>query len=308
MPALKLRQDLVRTIPYVGARGNQQCVYWDEALECFGLRVYPSGRRVYVCSYRVNQRKRLATLGRADVMSLDQARKNAIAYLGKVAGNEDPQRELDALHSQKTVGELCAAFVENHMKKKRVNWKTGDSALRRRILPKLSSRLANSITSADIEPIHADVGTRHPYAANDTLEIVRQMFNWGRVAGYVSKDVENPTRGIVRFRERKRKRFITTVEMPRFIRSLEQEENEYARHGLWMLLLTSLRSTELLKAKWADIDWDMGTLFIGLTKNGEPLLAPLSDAAISRLKLIPRMEGNPHIICGLKPGTHLTVT
>jgi hypothetical protein len=110
----------------------------------------------------------------------------------------------------------------------------------------------------------------------------------------------------VRFRERKRKRFITTVEMPRFVSSLEQEDNEYARHGLWMLLLTGLRSTELLKAKWIDVDWDMGTLFIGLTKNGEPLLAPLSDAAIGRLKLIPRIDGNPHIICGLKPGAHLT--
>ena len=306
MPALKLRQDLVRTIPYVGAHGKQQCVYWDEALECFGLRVYSSGRRVYVCSYRVNQRKRLATLGRADVMTLDQARKKAVSYLGKVASNEDPQSELDAIQSRKTVGELCAAFVENHLKKKRVRWKDDDSTLRRRILPKLASRLANSITSADIEAIHSDVGTQHPYAANDILEIVRKMFNWGKVAGYVSKDIENPARGIVRFRERKRKRFITTVEMPRFVSSLELEDNEYARHGLWMLLLTGLRSTELLKAKWIDVDWDVGTLFIGLTKNGEPLLAPLSDAAIGRLKLIPRMDGNPHIICGLKPGAHFT--
>ena len=191
MPALKLRQDLVRTIPYVGAHGKQQCVYWDEALECFGLRVYSSGRRVYVCSYRVNQRKRLATLGRADVMTLDQARKKAVSYLGKVAGNEDPQSELDAIQSQKTVGELCAAFVENHLKKKRVRWKNDDSTLRRRVLPKLASRLANSITSADIEAIHSDVGTQHPYAANDILEIVRKMFNWRKVAGYVSARMRN---------------------------------------------------------------------------------------------------------------------
>jgi integrase len=132
------------------------------------------------------------------------------------------------------------------------------------------------------------------------------MYNWGKVAGYVSKDLEIPTRGIVRFRERKRRRFITTVEMPRFVDALEHEDSEYARHGLWMLLLTGLRSTELLKAKWIDVDWDMGTLFVGLTKNGEPLLAPLSDAAIVRLKLIPRTADNPHVICGLKPNAHLT--
>jgi integrase len=254
----------------------------------------------------VNQRKRLATLGRADVLSLDQARKKAIVYLGRVASNEDPQSERKALQNQKTLSELYLAFLENHLKKKRVQWKCDDSTLRRLILPKLGSRLANSIISADIEAIHSEVGAQHPYAANDILEIVRKMFNWGKVAGYVSKDLDSPVRGIVRFRERKRKRFITAVEMPRFVGCLEQEDNEYARHGLWMLLLTGLRSTELLKAKWIDVDWDVGTLFIGLTKNGEPLLAPLSDAAIGRLKLIPRMNGNPHVICGLKPGAHLT--
>jgi hypothetical protein len=70
-------------------------------------------------------------------------------------------------------------------------------------------------------------------------------------------------------------------------------------------LLTGLRSKELLKAKWEDIDWDMGTLFIGLTKNGEPLLAPISDAAMERLKIIPRTSDNPYIICGKLRGQYL---
>lgn len=39
MPALKFRQDTVRSIPYQGPGGKHQCVYWDEALEGFGLRV-----------------------------------------------------------------------------------------------------------------------------------------------------------------------------------------------------------------------------------------------------------------------------
>jgi hypothetical protein len=90
MPALKLRQDIVRTVPYRGSGGKHQCVYWDEALESFGLRVYPSGRRVYVCAYRVGHRKRLATLGRADALSLDHARKKAMTYLAKAANQEDP--------------------------------------------------------------------------------------------------------------------------------------------------------------------------------------------------------------------------
>jgi integrase len=146
----------------------------------------------------------------------------------------------------------------------------------------------------------------HPYAANRILEVVRKMFNWGKVAGLVPRDHANPAVGIVRFRERKRKRFITTMEMPRFINALEQEDNDYARHGIWLLVLMGVRSNELLKAKWMDLNWDMRTLFVGLTKNGEPLLAPLSEAALARLRVIPRMASNPHIICGRDPGKHLS--
>jgi site-specific recombinase XerD len=160
--------------------------------------------------------------------------------------------------------------------------------------------------AADIEPIHSEVGTQTPYAANHILEVVRNMFNWGKVAGLIPREHPNPTLGIKWFPERQRRRYITTVEMPEFIRALEAEDNEYARHGLWLLLLTGLRSIELLKAKWADIDWDAGTLLVGLTKNGEPLLAPLSDAALARLKMIPRIANNPYIICGLMCGKPLT--
>jgi integrase len=304
MPALKLRQDIVRTIPYDGPGGKHQCVYWDTALECFGLRVYPSGRRVYVCSYRVNRRKRLALLGRADVLTLEQARKKATAYLGQVAANHDPQDKSDELRKLKTIEELAAAYIENHAKRKKKRWKEEDSYLRRRVLPLLKARLAVSIVTADIEAIHSQVGADHPYAANRIQEIVRKMFNWGRVAGLVPKDHGNPAVGLVRFRERKRRRFITPFEMPRFIASLEQEASDYARHALWLLLLTGLRGTELLNARWTDVDWQMGTLFIGLTKTGEPLLAPLSDAALARLRMVPRIASNPYIICGQKPGEH----
>jgi hypothetical protein len=63
---------------------------------------------------------------------------------------------------------------------------------------------------------------------------------------------------------------------------------------------------EVLKARWDDIDWETGTLFVGLTKNGEPLLAPLSDPALDRLRAIPRIADNPHIICGRRAGRPLT--
>lgn len=305
MPTLKFRQDNVRTLPYVGRGGKHQCVYWDTALESFGVRVYPSGRRTYVCSYRINRRKRLAKLGRVDVMSLDQARKKAMAYLGQAANNADPQESLDALKTSLTVAQLCVAYIEGHAKPKKVSWRDDESSLRRHLIPEYGTRLAPLLTTAEMTALHVRIGAKHPYAANDLLDIVRKMYNWARSpAKLIAKDLDNPAVGIQRFPQRKRRRFLTTAEMPRFIAALEAEDSEYARHGIWMLLLTGLRMRELLRAKWEHIDWDMGTLYIGLTKNGEPLLAPLSEVALERLRGIPRIAGNPFLICGLKLGDH----
>jgi hypothetical protein len=76
MPKAKLRQDNIRSLEYVGAaHGKAQCIYWDLALPGFGLRKFPNGRGSYVCSYRVQKRKRLVDLGRSDSITLEQARR-----------------------------------------------------------------------------------------------------------------------------------------------------------------------------------------------------------------------------------------
>jgi len=169
VPTLKLRQDNVRTVPYQGHGGKHQCVYWDEALESFGLRVYPTGRRVYVCAYRVNTRKRLARLGRADAVSLDQARKKAMTYLAKAANHEDPQSNIEAQRQLKTIDELVEAYIEGHAKKK--TWKEDRSYLNRHVLSKLSGRLAVSLVTADIEVIHSQLQRRN----SEDVEVPRSF-------------------------------------------------------------------------------------------------------------------------------------
>ena len=183
------------------------------------MRIYASGYRVDVCSYRINQRKRLMKLGRVNVLTLDQARKKATAYPGKVASNENPQRETDTARQLKTIDDLCDLYVEGHAKRKKKTWKNDESMLRRLIKPKLKGRYAVSISSADLESIHAAFGAEHPYGANNLLKVYRKMVNWAKVAGYLPKDYQSPTVGIVRFPERKRRRFVTPVEMPRHLAS-----------------------------------------------------------------------------------------
>jgi integrase len=269
------------------------------------MRVFPSGRKSYVCSYRILGRFRIATLGRADALTLDDARKKARAYLGRVASNLDPQAAKDTADASGTVKALCEEYMRRHAEKKKRSWKDDQSYIDRILVPKLGSRLVAGITSVDIAKIHSEIGRDHPYAANRFLEIASKMFVLGRTWGRLPKDAENPAVGIEQFPEQKRRRYITTAEMPKLAAAIDAEGNDFARHAVWLLLLTGVRRTELLNAKWSDIDWDLRTLYIGKTKNGEPVLAPLSHAAIEHLKMIPHIEGNPYIICGKLTGLPL---
>ncbi len=297
MPTVKFRQNTIKSLPYSGS-GNAQCIYWEAGFPCFGTRVYPNGRRSYVCSYRVQGRKRLATLGRVDILTLEQARKQARAFLGQAASGEDPQADSDALYASGSVRSLCEEYLERHAKAKKRSWKADQSLLNRVVIPKLGSRLAASITSDDVGKLHSGLGVDTPYAANRTLEVIRKMFNLARIWRRVPVEMQNPASGIEDFKEEKRRRYVTPAEMPKLAEAIDAESNEYARHALWLLLLTGLRRNELLHAKWNDIDWEQRTLYVGKTKNGDPVLAPLSRAALDRLKRIRRIDDNPYIICG----------
>src|ERR1700722_13406460 len=93
--------------------------------------------------------------------------------------------------------------------------------------------------------------------------------------------------------------------MPALAAAIDEDPNEFAGDALWLLLLTGVRRSETLAARWSDVDWDNGTLYIGETKNGDPVLTPLSRAAIARLNMIPKSADYPYIICGDIPGQPL---
>src|SRR3954468_513240 len=76
------------TIP----NGKPYHIEWDEALPGFGVRINPTNK-VWVVQYRTAGKSKRQTIGRADTIPLDEARKNAKAILSKVHLGRDPHAE-----------------------------------------------------------------------------------------------------------------------------------------------------------------------------------------------------------------------
>src|SRR5262245_56499039 len=84
----KLTAGFVRT---AACNNKDRTIYWDTTLPGFGLMVLPSGRRSWVVQYRSKRVSRRATL--SGVLPLNEARKEAMTILGRVARGGDPVLE-----------------------------------------------------------------------------------------------------------------------------------------------------------------------------------------------------------------------
>ena len=300
---MKLTKRAIDAATYEGD-GKSRHVLWDSEVPGFGCRLLPSGKKAFVLSYRVNNRKRLLTLGGYGALTLDQARKMARAELAKAEAGGDPLGDRQKAAQGETIADLCTAYMERHGNAK----KSGDDDQRRinsYILPAWRNLQAAAIKRADVAALHSKIGKRGHYEANRVLALLSKMFELARRWGYVPEDHANPARDIDRFKEMKRDRWITPAELPHLAEAINAELNASARNGLWLYLLTGVRKSELLRARWEDLDMDRAELRLPDTKAGRTHYIPLSGPAMALLREIPRQPGNPYILPGKTPGGHL---
>lgn len=280
-------------------------VRWDDALTGLGVRVYPSGKKAFVLSYRAAGRKRLMALGKFGVLTVEQARDLARRRLADVIEGKDPAAERRKAAQGSTVRDLCAAYLERHAKVHKKSWRADERRIRQYLQPRWGALRVESVSRSDAAALHARIGERAPYEANRVLELVRKMFNLAPQWGFLEEGAPNPARGIRRFKEEKRDRWVRPEELPRLAQAIDAEADPYVRAAFWLYLTTGVRRGELLAGRWADVDWDRRELHIPETKAGRPHYVPLSEAALAVLRGLPRIDGNPFILPGRKPDAAL---
>ena len=110
MPGKTVRKLTKRTIDAMRVEGKD-AIFWDRDLPGFGVRVYTTGRKVYVVQPRGPAELNRATIGRHGAVSADQARKQASVIIDDVKRGEypaPPPREL-------TVADLAERYLRGHV-------------------------------------------------------------------------------------------------------------------------------------------------------------------------------------------------
>lgn len=288
--------------------GEVNFTVWDDETRGLGVQVTPQGLKIFSVKYSLNGRQAWATIGAFPTWTTDQARARARELRQMVDKGQDPRLEKKATGA--TVAKLLEKFLAEHVAKKRkARTLEGYTALLdRHVTPTaFAKRLVKDVTPAHVATLHAKLGET-PYMANRVVAVLSAAFELAETWG-MRKPGTNPCRGIERYTETKRQRFLTAEEMERLGEVLRQVEPRFPSQVALtrLLLLTGARLREVLNCRWSKDAGDPSHPY--LDKAGARIVAPdhkgsrrqgaksilLSTVAMKVIKGLEKHKAGPYL-------------
>jgi integrase len=283
---------------------------WDSELRGFGIQIEATGTKTYFVRYRTQGHGRDGTrrfykLGRHGDLTPDAARELAKSVLGRIAAGDDPagdrvadRRTQVTRRDAITVKELGELFLKEHAESRR-RIRTAENyeiLLRRHINPRIGGLAASEVSRTAVAQLHLDMKDT-PANANRVLAVMSSMYTFASKRSLVPEGF-NPVRGVEKYREEGRERYLTGDELQRLSAALIDAEtvgipwridatNPKSKHTpkIWkdqrqlsdpfavaairLLLFTGARLREILHLQWAHVDIERGLLFLPESKTGK---------------------------------------
>ena len=290
---------------------DRETVYWDRDLPGFGVRVYPSGSKVYMIHMRSLGKSRRVTIGHHGQWSLEGARREAAKLIAQVKAGETPTRAGANSPSANgpTVAELAERYMTDHVavRCKPTTQTACRHILDRFLLPRFGGMRLSEVTPDHVAALHFRLHDK-PIMANQAVSLLSRLFYTAAKSGEAPAG-GNPCRFIEKYPTRGRERFLSEQEFDRLGRVLAELETRgtvstSAAAALRMLMLTGCRRNEIVTLRWEHVDLEHDELRLRDAKTGARAV-PLSPAAIRVLTALPRRPDNPWMFPGRVRGTRL---
>ncbi len=297
-------RDIAKLSPPI--TGNR--IVYDSELPGFGVRITAAGVVSFVLNYRIHGRERRYTIGRAPEYSVAAARDEAIELRSRIRNGADPLAERELLRLENpTIAELSSEYFSRYAEvHKRASSIRNDKAMFAIVTSKLGKTPVAAITRRDIENLHRSLQAT-PYRANRLLSLLGKAFALAVEWEWRS---DNPVRGLKKFPEEKRTRWLDQEEITRLLAALDGYADASAANALRLLLYTGSRKGEVLAARWEHVDLKAGrwTKPKTNTKQKREERIPLADVATTLLRKMRTEAGEPQggwIFPGRNDGAHL---
>jgi integrase len=285
-------------------------ILWDSERPGLGVRVYPSGRKVFIVLYRAGggraARLRWLTIGEVGAIGLAEARDAAGIHLGTVAKGRDPATEKREM--RRKAGALLEPAIERYgeelERRKVVRRREMISMLRRELLTPLGNIDVATLDRAKmVERVEAIERAGMPGKANDFRAKAGAFLNWAASSGLIPA---NPFTGWRRQRRTRAQRLeqagraLADAELPILWQAAGAAADVFFGTYVRLLLLTGQRRSETAAMRWRDLDLAAAvwTIPAEVTKAGRVHRVPLPPSAVSMLRALPRFAGTDLVFPG----------
>ena len=249
------RVDLTARLARQSKAGEKDTILFDKGLPGFGLRIHPSGRKVWIVQTRIEGRSRRMVIARHGEMSLARARRRARDMLERIRAGANPAD--DILREKRAL--TVKALAQEYLRRCDPYWKPSGRRtvriyLKARILPAFGRMLVDRVGPEDVSEWFDAASQDRPGAANRAFEILRSMMFRAEEWGFRERGT-NPCVGIRKNPRRNIARFLDREELARLGKALHAHEARWpeAVAAIRLLALTGCRRGEVLNLRWRDI-------------------------------------------------------
>ena len=281
------RVDLTARLARESKPKPKDTILFDKALPGFGLRIHPSGRKVWIVQARIEGRSRRIVVARYGEMELAQARRRARHMLDRIRAGGNPAEDIQREKQTPTFRE----FTEEYLRRSDPHWKPSGRKtvriyLKARILPAFGRMPLDRIGPEDVAAWFDAASRDKPGAANRAFEILHSMMFRAEEWGLRERDT-SPCLGIAKNPRNHVARFLDADELARLGRALDEHEDRWpeAVAAIRLLALTGCRRSEVLDLRWRNIGED--ALNLEDSKTG-PRSVPLGKAARGHIAALRR--------------------
>ena len=271
----------------------------DDVVSGLALTIQPTGVRTWFLARMVRGRRRYATIGSAEAMTIPEARREARRL---IASYIEPAR---TDNGPRTPGHPMTDFAAEFLDRQARHWKprtveTNTRIVEKDILPALGHLTVDAIAVEHVKDWFASMSAR-PGIANRAMPVLSMMMRMAELWGY-RRHNSNPCRNTRRYKMKPMERYLTAEEMARLNAVLTRDEFRCADVVaiIRLLMLTGCRFGEIAALEW---DWIKGKrIHLPDSKSGSRTIW-LSSAARTVIDAIPRYSDDCPFLFPARPPT-----
>ena len=274
--------------------GGKRQYFYDEKTPGLRLQVTPSGTKSFQFQARGKRQSRIVTttLGRYPTLPIHKAREKATELMSATIDGEDVEERIRSVRQEMSFAETFHLWLEQHAKPHKKSWEEDVSRFKLYMEKPFGNNKLSWFTTAKIRKWHLnltgikkqrgkDGATISASTANRALALLSTVFN------QMLPERPNPCKGVKKFRELSRDRFLQPAELQQFFAALEHPDTpDDLKDYLLISIYTGARRGNVLSMRWSDVNWDRKIWHIPAdqSKNAEPIDVPLIDQAVRILR------------------------